>query len=91
MIDLKKVDSAFQAACIAVKTLSRKPTDDELLVLYGLYKQATEHNCNIPEPAFFEFKNSKKWKAWKSHEGKDSVTMKLIYVQKVQELMKKYN
>ena len=54
-MDLNKVNSAFEAACIAVKTLTKRPSDEELLELYGFYKQATEHDNMNDEPGFFEF------------------------------------
>ena len=90
-MDMNKVNSAFEAACIAVKTLTKRPSDEELLELYGYYKQATEHDNVNDEPGFFEFTAHKKWKAWKNLEGQDSNTMKLMYIRKVQHLMQKYN
>ena len=90
-MNLDKVNSAFEAACIAVKTLTKRPTDEELLELYAFYKQSTEHDNMNDEPGFFEFTAHKKWKAWKNLEGQDSNTMKLMYIRKVQHLMQKYN
>ena len=33
-MDINKVNSAFEAACIAVKTLTKRPSDDDLLELF---------------------------------------------------------
>ena len=35
----------FEAAAAASKSLSQKPSNDTLLQLYSLYKQATEGNA----------------------------------------------
>jgi hypothetical protein len=36
----------FQQAAEDVKKLTKKPTDDEMLKVYGLFKQATVGDCN---------------------------------------------
>lgn len=42
------MDSAsdFEKAAEAVKTLSKKPSNDTMLKIYGLYKQATVGDVN---------------------------------------------
>ena len=42
----------FQKAADAVKKLKSRPTDDELLQLYALFKQATEGDINTSELPF---------------------------------------
>lgn len=37
---------AFQKAAEEVKNLKQKPTDDEMLKVYALFKQATVGDCN---------------------------------------------
>lgn len=37
----------FEEAAELVKKLKTRPTDQELLEIYGLYKQGTEGDCNI--------------------------------------------
>ena len=39
------------------------------LDFYKYYKQATEGDCNIPEPYTIYFKAHAKWAAWKSLQG----------------------
>lgn len=36
----------FEEAAESVKNLKKRPTDNELLELYGYYKQATIGDCN---------------------------------------------
>jgi|APGre2960657444_1045066.scaffolds.fasta_scaffold378218_1 diazepam-binding inhibitor (GABA receptor modulating acyl-CoA-binding protein) len=44
-------------------------SDDIKLDFYKYYKQATEGDCNIPEPYSIYFKAHAKWAAWKSLTG----------------------
>jgi len=36
------LDERFQAAAADVKSFTKRPSNDELLVLYGLFKQAND-------------------------------------------------
>jgi len=40
----------FRVAAEEVKRLNQKPSNEDLLRLYGLYKQATEGDCNTSKP-----------------------------------------
>ena len=67
-MDIGKVEAAFNAACIAVKTLPTKPSDDELLVLYGLYKQELNIIVILKNQDFLNLKtikNGRRGKVWK--------------------------
>ena len=46
------VQEAFNAAAEEVKNLSKRPADDEMLKIYGLYKQATVGDCNTRQFVF---------------------------------------
>ena len=48
-----QVLAEFTKAAEDVKKLQTSPTDEELLELYGLYKQATVGDINTGEPARF--------------------------------------
>lgn len=39
-------EAQFQQAAEDAKKLTKKPNNSDLLILYGLYKQATEGDCN---------------------------------------------
>ncbi|KAG7474175.1 acyl-CoA-binding domain-containing protein 7 [Solea senegalensis] len=52
-----------------VKNVKTKPTDQELLDLYGLYKQATVGDVNTDRPGLFDMKGKAKWDAWDSRKG----------------------
>jgi diazepam-binding inhibitor (GABA receptor modulating acyl-CoA-binding protein) len=60
----------FNSAVHNSKNLTQRPTNDELLDLYGLYKQATAGDCAIERPEGFDFKAIAKHDAWTSRKGK---------------------
>lgn len=80
----------FLNAVNDVKKLSKKPTDEELLKLYGLYKQSLFGDNNTQKPFFFDFKNNSKWNAWEKNRGKSRLKCKKEYFILVNELKNKY-
>ena len=44
--------------------------DDEMLKLYGLYKQATVGDVNTDRPGMLDFAGKAKWDAWSGNKGK---------------------
>jgi acyl-CoA-binding protein len=81
---------SFDNAVLDVVKLAVSPSNDEKLQIYGLYKQATIGNTNIPAPSFFDFAGTAKWKAWNSMNGKSSDDAKKEYVDLVKMLTEKY-
>ncbi|WP_266202670.1 acyl-CoA-binding protein [Pontibacter kalidii] len=77
----------FEHAVAKSKTLSERPSNDVLLKLYALYKQATEGDVNTERPGGFDFKNIAKWDAWKKQEGKSPEEARAEYVQFVDQLV----
>ena len=76
----------FEAAAERSKTLTERPSNDVLLQLYGLYKQASEGDVNTERPGGFDFKNIAKWDAWKKLQGKSQDESREEYVQLVNKL-----
>jgi diazepam-binding inhibitor (GABA receptor modulator, acyl-CoA-binding protein) len=62
-------NEAFNLAVKAVNEFKSKPSNDELLKLYGLFKQSTVGNCNTDRPGAFDFTGKAKWDSWKGFEG----------------------
>lgn len=61
----------FEKAVAESKTLAEKPSNETLLKLYSLYKQATEGDVNTEPPANpFDFVSKAKYEAWSSLKGK---------------------
>ena len=48
----KSVADQFKDAKARVEKLPSRPSNDQLLDLYGLYKQATKATCRARGPAF---------------------------------------
>ena len=84
------VDHDFSDAQARVKRLSRQPATDELLTLYGLYKQATVGDVSGTRPGMLDFKGRAKYDAWRRHRGRDRAECRVEYVRVVDELVQKY-
>ncbi|XP_017762309.1 PREDICTED: acyl-CoA-binding protein-like [Eufriesea mexicana] len=83
-------DQKFEKAAETIKTLSKRPTDEEFLELYALYKQATVGNINTSRPGMLDLKGKAKWDAWKLKEGMSQDDAKEAYIKFVDTLMEKY-
>lgn len=66
---MSKLDSRFEAAVAASRTLDERPDDETLLQLYALYKQATEGDVSGDRPGFFDFVGAAKYEAWEQLAG----------------------
>lgn len=82
--------SKVEEAAERLKTLTERPTNEEFLELYGLFKQATVGDNNTSKPGMFDMKGSFKWKAWKEKSGMSSEDASDAYVALVDTLLGKY-
>jgi len=78
--DDESLADRFKAAKAAVEKLPARPTNDQLLDLYGLYKQATEGDVSGSRPGLFDLKGRAKFDAWASRKGlaKDDAMKKYV-------------
>ena len=82
------IEKVFQQHTELVKLLPSRPNDDDLLILYGLYKQVIIGDCNVSRPGgLFNVKHKKKWEAWNQFMGLSKEDAQLKYIKKVQQLM----
>jgi len=65
-----------------------KLENEELLKLYGLYKQATTGDCNISCPMFWDLKGRAKWDAWNNNKGLSKEKSMRLYYKYVKEILK---
>ena len=77
----------FETAAQAVKTLARRPDNDTLLRLYGLYKQALEGDSHGERPSSVDFVEAAKFDAWSEHTGLGSDAAMQAYIDTVAALM----
>ncbi|AYB32812.1 acyl-CoA-binding protein [Chryseolinea soli] len=80
----------FDAAVERSKTFTKRPTNEELLRLYGLFKQATEGDATGDRPGGFDFKAIAKFDAWEELKGKSKEQAMTEYVNLVNDLHKLY-
>jgi len=77
----------FEKAAADSKTLPERPSNDTLLQLYSLYKQATEGDVNTDPPSNpFDFVNKAKYEAWAGLKGKTKETAMKEYTDLVNKL-----
>ena len=79
----------FTEAQERVKLLSKRPSNAELLDLYGLYKQATEGDVSGSRPGMLDPKGRAKYDAWASRKGTGREEAKTRYVALVDALVRK--
>ncbi|CAH2447036.1 Acyl-CoA-binding protein [Komagataella phaffii CBS 7435] len=85
------VSQEFNDKAEAVKNLKTKPNNDELLKLYGLFKQATVGDNTTEKPGVFDFKGKAKWEAWDKLKGTSQEEAEQEYIAYVGDLEDKYN
>uniref|UniRef100_A0AAR2J7P5 ACB domain-containing protein n=1 Tax=Pygocentrus nattereri TaxID=42514 RepID=A0AAR2J7P5_PYGNA len=73
-----------------VKKVKTRPTDQELLDLYGLYKQAVVGDINIDKPGMTDLKGKAKWDAWNSRKGMSKDDAMTAYIALAKESINKY-
>lgn len=76
----------FEQAVADSKSLSERPSNETLLMLYSLYKQATEGDVNGETPGMFDFVAKAKYEAWSSLKGKSQDEARKEYINLVQKL-----
>ena len=82
--------TTLEEAVALTQKFTTRPSNEELLRLYGLYKQATEGDNEGERPGGFDFKAAAKYNSWLSLKGKSKVEATELYLELVEELTKKY-
>ncbi len=85
MDDLK---DRFEAAQKRVKELKSAPSNEDLLSLYALYKQATAGDVSGSRPGMMDFKGRAKFDAWAGKKGVAKDAARTQYVALVDRLTK---
>ncbi|XP_028614972.1 diazepam-binding inhibitor-like 5 [Grammomys surdaster] len=78
----------FEMACASLKQLKGPLSDQEKLLVYSFYKQATQGDCNIPVPPATDVRAKAKYEAWMVNKGMSKMDAMRIYIAKVEELKK---
>ena len=80
----------FQSAVVRSKQITKRPSNEELLDLYALFKQATDGDVSGERPGGFDFKAIAKFDAWAAKKGKTKDQAMQEYVDLVATLEKVY-
>lgn len=83
MSDLK---ARFEKAVAESKQLPEKPDNQTLLVIYGLYKQATEGEPTGKRPGFTDMVGRMKFDAWAAIKNKSSDEAMQEYIDLIESL-----
>ncbi len=77
----------FENAVAESKTISERPSNETLLQLYSLYKQASEGDVNTEAPANpFDFVAKAKYEAWEALKGTSKEKAMQDYIDLVKKL-----
>lgn len=86
------VSALFEQKAAEAKKLPSNVSQDDMLQLYGLYKQATVgDNTSDSRPGVFNLKGRYKWDAWEKLKGTSQEDAEQQYIALVDELLKKYS
>lgn len=76
----------FDKAVTRSKSLTERPSNEDLLKLYSLFKQATEGDVTGERPGGFDFKGAAKFNAWEAIKGLPSEEAMTQYIELVNRL-----
>lgn len=60
--------------------MTKRPTDEEFLELYALFKQATVGDNTTAKPGLLDLKGKAKWEWWNKQKGKSQEDAKKEYI-----------
>ena len=84
---MSTLNEQFNQAQVAVKTLSSRPSNADLLALYTLFKQATEGDATGERPGMMDFVARAKFDAWAALAGMASADAMQKYIDVVEVLL----
>jgi acyl-CoA-binding protein len=82
--------NTLEEAVARTQQFTTRPSNEELLRLYGLYKQATEGDNEEERPGGFDFKAAAKYNAWLLLKGKSKEDATQAYIDLVSQLSANY-
>ncbi|HEX8060111.1 MAG TPA: acyl-CoA-binding protein, partial [Cyclobacteriaceae bacterium] len=81
----------FQSAVASSQSLTKRPSNEELLELYALYKQASDGDVTGDRPGGFDFKAIAKFDAWADKKGLGKEQAMQDYIKLVAKLKENYS
>ena len=80
------LEDDFNGAAERVKTLNSRPSNDDLLELYALFKQGSVGDVTGKRPGMLDVKGRAKYDAWAKKKGTSSDDAKTAYIAHVDRL-----
>ena len=77
---MSELQTKFEQASAAAQNLPTRPSNDEMLQLYALYKQATKGDVSGARPGFTDFVGRAKYDAWAKLKGQSAEQAMAGYV-----------
>ncbi|KAM6967777.1 acyl-CoA-binding domain-containing protein 7 [Aplochiton taeniatus] len=84
------LQTEFEQFADNVKKIKTRPTDQELLDTYGLYKQAIFGDIHVDKPGMMDIKGKAKWEAWNSRKGMSKDDAMAAYITTAKGIINKY-
>ncbi|MBJ8344517.1 acyl-CoA-binding protein [Antrihabitans sp. YC2-6] len=85
---MSELDAEFAQAQEDVKKLTSRPSNDDLLSLYALFKQGSKGDVDGKKPGRFDMVNRAKYEAWEKKKGTSNDAAKQAYIDLVTKLLK---
>ncbi len=83
---MSELKNNFEAAVADSKKLPERPSNDVLLQLYALYKQATDGDVEGKRPGFTDMVGRAKYDAWAAIKGTASDAAMTRYIELIASL-----
>ncbi|XP_028894999.1 acyl-CoA-binding protein homolog [Zeugodacus cucurbitae] len=80
----------FNTACEKAKAFTKRPSDQEFLEFYGLFKQSTVGDVNVERPGALDLKGKAKWDSWNQHKGLSKEEAQKAYIATYEKYAPKY-
>ncbi|MEC7240258.1 MAG: acyl-CoA-binding protein [Myxococcota bacterium] len=80
-------EAEFTEASVRVKTLTARPSNEDLLALYSLFKQASAGDASGKRPGAFNMVARAKFDAWSALRGTTAEDARQRYVDLVNRLL----
>lgn len=87
MADLKK---SFAQAQEDVKTITKRPSNDDFLFLYAHFKQAEKGDVSGSRPGMLDMVGRAKYDAWAKLKGTSADAAMSAYIEKVAALLQSH-
>ena len=83
---MSDLNARVEASVANSKNLSERPSNQVLLKIYALYKQATAGDNAEKKPGFGDMVGRAKWDAWNGLKGTSSDDAKTQYIELIESL-----